>query len=151
MKKFQFRLQNLLDLKVKKLDEKLVELSKILNLIFEEKQKIEELARQKLEINLQFEKACEKNLMLDVSKLLNLKNFLPKIDENIRNLKQKIDDMEKVLDIKQFEVNEAFKEKKMLEKLKEKHKKNFYKEFELNEAKELDDLTSARFNLQMKY
>ena len=48
---------------------------------------------------------------------------------------------------KQIEVKEAHKKVDILKKLKEKQEKQYYKEFLDAEIKEIDDITSARFNL----
>ena len=45
------------------------------------------------------------------------------------------------------EVREAHKKVEILEILNEKQEKQYYKEFLDSEMKELDDITSARFNI----
>ena len=49
---------------------------------------------------------------------------------------------------KQIEVREAHKKVEVLKKLKEKQEQEYYKAFLDAEIKEVDDITSARFNLR---
>ena len=53
-----------------------------------------------------------------------------------------------LLEKKQIEVREAHKKVEVLKKLKEKQEQEYYKEFLDSEIKEIDDITSARFNLK---
>jgi len=52
------------------------------------------------------------------------------------------------LKMKQKEVLEAHQKVEVLKKLKEKQEEEYYKEFLHTEAKEIDDITSARFRFQ---
>jgi flagellar export protein FliJ len=49
---------------------------------------------------------------------------------------------------KQIEVREAHKKVEILKKLKEKQEQEYYKAFIDAEVKEIDDITSARFNIK---
>ena len=49
---------------------------------------------------------------------------------------------------KQIEVKEAHKKVEILKKLKEKQEQEYYKSFVDAEIKEVDDITSARFNIR---
>ena len=53
-----------------------------------------------------------------------------------------------LLERKQNEVREAHKKVEILKKLKEKQEQEYYKEFLDSEIKEIDDITSARFNIR---
>ena len=67
------------------------------------------------------------------------------VDEN--NKKRIIANTKILLEKKQNEVKEAYKKVEILKKLKEKQEKEYYKEFLDSEIKEIDDITTARFNL----
>ena len=68
------------------------------------------------------------------------------VDEN--NKKRIIANTKILLEKKQVEVREAHKKVEVLKKLKEKQEKEYYKEFLDAEIKEIDDITSARFNFK---
>ncbi len=53
-----------------------------------------------------------------------------------------------LLERKQVEVREAHKKVEILKKLKEKQEQEYYKSFVDAEIKEVDDITSARFNIR---
>ena len=68
------------------------------------------------------------------------------VDEN--NKKRIIANTKILLEKKQVEVREAHKKVEILKKLKEKQEEEYYKEFLNAEVKEIDDITSARFNFK---
>ena len=145
MKKFQFRLQVVLDIKEKLLEEKLVELSKIQRGLQEAIQKQKTLENYQLEINQALLKVFQSGNDLDLIEVQRYKDFINKLIVDISNQKVVVQNITKVLEIKRREVNEVLKEKKVLEKLKENQKKKYYREFEDYERRELDDIASARY------
>lgn len=151
MKKFKFKLQILLDEKQKKLEDKQLELSKIQYLLKQQEEVLNSLIEK--------HKSTLKNLenMLDENKnaidLISIdmhKRFLEKLSLDIQNQHKIIADTTEARDLKKQEVIEAMKETKMLEKLKEKHYKEFLIEFETQSQKELEDITQARFRLNLE-
>ena len=64
------------------------------------------------------------------------------------NQERIITNTEAILKKKQQEVLEAHQKVEVLKKLKEKQENEYYQEFLKAEAKELDDITSARFKIQ---
>ncbi|UKI42376.1 MAG: flagellar export protein FliJ [Candidatus Melainabacteria bacterium] len=122
MKKFKFRLQTVLELKSKILDEKLIELSKILSQINTEKEVLNELEMKQKSLNETVLNVISNSSNIDVEQVINLKNYLPKLDDKIKSQHQLICDMKNVLELKQDEVNAAYRDKEILEKLKEKQK-----------------------------
>ena len=144
MKKYTFRLQTVLDIKANKLNEKLVELAQVQQILSTEEAKLEDLksrkttAYEELIQSYTFEKA------LDIREVCNYKGYLGKVEIEIKQQEDRIENVMFFVKQKQSEVNQALKEKKILEKLKEKEKNAFYQEFIKQEAKELDDLASTR-------
>ena len=67
------------------------------------------------------------------------------VDEN--NKKRIIANTKMLFERKQIEVREAHKKVEVLKKLREKQEQEYYKEFLDTEIKEIDDITSARFNI----
>ena len=64
-----------------------------------------------------------------------------------QNKERIISNTKLLLERKQVEVREAHKKVEILKKLKEKQEQEYYKAFIDAEVKEIDDITSARFNL----
>lgn len=145
MKKFQFRLQVVLDIKEKLLEQKLVELSKVQKGLQEAIQKQQTLESYQVEINQALLKVFQSGNDLDLIEVQRYKDFINKLLVDISAQKVVVQNITKLLEIKRKEVNEILKEKKVLEKLKENQKQKYYKEFEQYERSELDDIASSRY------
>ena len=145
MKKFTFRLQVVLDIKEKLLEEKLLELAKVQRGLQEAVQKQKELEGYQLEINNALLRVFQSGNDLDLNEVQRYKDFINKLIVDISNQKVVIQNVQKLLELKRKEVNEILKEKKVLEKLKENQKKKYYQELEHNTRKELNDITSSRY------
>ena len=123
MKKFTFRLQVVLDIKEKLLEEKLLELAKVQRGLQEAVQKQKELEGYQLEINNALLRVFQSGNDLDLNEVQRYKDFINKLIVDISNQKVVIQNVQKLLELKRKEVNEILKEKKVLEKLKENQKK----------------------------
>lgn len=145
MKKFQFRLQVVLDIKEKLLEQKLLELSKVQRGLQEAIQKQKTLEGYQLEINEALMRVFQSGNDLDLVEVQRYKDFINKLIVDISNQKVVVQNISKVLEMKRKEVNEVLKEKKVLEKLKENQQKKYYQAFEQYERAELDDIASARY------
>lgn len=145
MKKFQFRLQVVLDIKEKLLEQKLLELSKVQRALQEAVQKQRTLEGYQLEINEALMNVFQSGNDLDLVEVQRYKDFINKLIVDISNQKVVIQNISKVLELKRKEVNEVLKEKKVLEKLKENQQKKYYQAYDYYQARELDDIASARY------
>lgn len=145
MKKFQFRLQVVLDIKEKLLEQKLLELSKVQRGLQDAVNKQKTLEGYQAEINEALLNVFQSGNELDLIEVQRYKDFINKLIVDISNQKVVVQNITKLLDIKRKEVNDVLKEKKVLEKLKENQKKKFYQEFEAYERNELDDIASSRY------
>lgn len=145
MKKFQFRLQVVLDIKEKLLEQKLLELSKVQRSLQEAVQKQRTLERYQNEINEALMNVFQSGNDLDLVEVQRYKDFINKLIVDISNQKVVIQNISKVLELKRKEVNEILKEKKVLEKLKENQKKKYYQSYEQYQTRELDDIASSRY------
>ena len=130
----------------KRISEKLIELSKILSQIKTEEEILNELEEKQKSLNEKVLSVISNSSNIDVEQVINLKNYLPKLEDKIKSQHQLICDMKNVLDLKQDEVNVAYRDKEILEKLKEKQKKTYYQEFEKAQSNELDDITISRYS-----
>lgn len=145
MKKFQFRLQVVLDIKEKLLEEKLLELSKVQRGLQEAVEKQRTLESYQLEINQALMNVFQSGNDLDLVEVQRYKDFINKLIVDISSQKVVVQNISRLLEVKRREVNEVLKEKKVLEKLKENQQKKYYQEFEHYERRELDDIASSRY------
>lgn len=86
--------------------------------------------------------------MLDIQQIEAHRDFGLKLIVDENNKRRIISNTKMLLERKQKEVREAHKKVEVLKKLKEKQEQEYYKEFLDTEIKEIDDITSARFNLK---
>ncbi len=145
MKKFEFSLQNLLDLRTKQLEEKQIEFGKLQFIMRKLENELADFTEELLCSKHNFE-----NLLTAVDgisvDLVNANNRHILLKENeIVEQKHKIENHKLTLEEKQREMIEALKAKTMLDKLKEKQYKTFLKELDATERKELDEIGLARY------
>ena len=145
MKKFQFRLLVVRDIKEKLLEQKLLELSKVQRGLQDAVNKQKTLEGYQAEINEALLNVFQSGNELDLVEVQRYKDFINKLIVDISTQKVVVQNITKLLEIKRKEVNDVLKEKKVLEKLKENQKKKFYQEFEAYERNELDDIASSRY------
>ncbi len=84
---------------------------------------------------------------LDIQQIEAHRDYGLKLETDIKNQERVITNTKMILEKKQEEVREAHKKAEILRKLKEKQEDEYYKEFLRLEVKEIDDITSARFNI----
>jgi len=145
LKKYKFRLQTVLGMRQKVLEEKQLEMAKVVSLLNMQLQVLEDLLNKKELTKKNLEKIYENNAELDILEITNHKNFFSKMINNIKIQEEVIKNIQIVLNAKQQEVTEALKEVKILEKLKEKQEKKFYQHYEYLQGKEIDDIASTRY------
>ena len=139
MKKFRFRLQVVLDMREKELEERQMEMARIVTALNTQQEKLQNIfQRQKENTLMQETLAAAENL--DIFQLEEHRTFGIKLIGDAKN-------QERIIERKQLEVKEAYQKVETLKKLKEKQEKEFYKEFLHAEMKEIDDITSARFKI----
>lgn len=145
LKKFTFRLQTVLEIKEKALQDKQLEMAKILTVLNEQIQKKQALTTKKENIRNSLVQIYETSNALDIFEVMNYKNYLSLMINNIKTQEHVLENTRRLLYIKQKEVQEALKELKVLEKLKETQETKFYKHYDYVQAKEIDDLATTRY------
>jgi len=85
---------------------------------------------------------------LDIQQIEMHRDYGLKLIVDEKNKQRIIANTKALMERKQVEVREAHKKVEVLKKLKEKQEQEYYKEFLDAEIKEVDDITSARFNLK---
>lgn len=143
MRRFTFRLQSVLNIKEKKLEDERLKLAEIISTLEAQKDIFLELNDKKENLEKELALALESS-NLDIQIIVSEKNYLQRIEQDIKTQFEIIKKTQIELEEQQIAVNEAYKEVKVLEKLKEKQYKNFLFEYEQNQIKELDDITNSR-------
>ncbi len=143
LRRFTFRLQSVLNIKEKKLEDERLKLAQIISTLEAQKDVFLELNDKKENFKKQLNQALESSI-LDIQTVVSHKNYLQRIEQDIETQFEIIKKTQIELEEQQRAVNEAYKEVKVLEKLKEKQYKNFLFEYEQNQIKELDDITNSR-------
>lgn len=146
MKKYSFRLQTVLEIREKKLEDKRREMAQVIARLNEQNGVLQQFISKKEHTKISLEKIYEGGENLDILEITNYKDYLGKVAVDIKNQEQVIEKTQYLLRFKQLEVTEALKEVKILEKLKETQEKKFYQHINYVEAKEIDDISSTRFN-----
>lgn len=142
-KKFNFKLQNVLDLKKFKSDLLYQSLSKLL---IELAAEMDELKKFMAE----FEKTRNRlirEMLGNDSKgtIFYYRDYLDFLDSEITRKKNMVSIMEEVILKKRQEIAKAEKEKKVVEKLKEKRFKQYNKDLDLKQQKNSDEISLQRF------
>lgn len=145
MKKFSFRLQTVLEMREKKLEDKRREMARVISVLNEQIQIQENLIQRADTSRKSLENIYEGSEELDITEITNYKDYLGKMINEVKKQDTVIEHTRNVLKLKQFEVTNALKEVKILEKLKETQEKKFYQEYEYIQGKEIDDIASTRY------
>lgn len=130
----------------KELDERRIEAAKILSVLKQQEEKLNNIIQSQHLNTEQMENLYTLD-SLDIQQIENHRGYGLKLIVDEKNQERLIANTKAILERKQIEVREAHKKVEVLKKLKEKQEQAYYKEFLDAETKELDDITSARFNL----
>ena len=139
-------MQVVLNMREKELEERQMEMAKILAALNSQQEKLRQILGYHEAIKQELEALCTMEY-LDIQQIESHKNFGTKLLEDARNQERIIDNTQAILKAKQKEVKEAHQKVEILKKLKEKQEKEYYQEFQKTEMKEIDDITSARYRL----
>jgi len=144
LKKFKFRLQVVLDMREKELEQRQMEMAKIIAALNLQQEKLQDILNTEVKNTEELETLSSAET-LDIMQIEGHRGFGIKLIADAKNQERVIANTKNILKMKQQEVQEAYKKVETLKKLKEKQEKEYYKEFLYQEAKEIDDITSARF------
>ena len=133
-------------MRVNELEQRQMEAAKILAVLKKQELELQEIIyaqdRNSEELNTLFTLD-----VLDIQQIEAHKAYSLKLVVDFNNKERIIANTRILLERKQVEVREANKRVEVLKKLKEKQEQEYYKSFLKAEIKEIDDITSARFNL----
>lgn len=128
------------------LEQRRIEMAKILAMLKKQEVDLDNIIKSQLNNSQQIENLYKYNT-LDIQQLENHRAFGLKLIVDAQNQDRVIANTKAILERKQVEVREAHKKVEILKKLKEKQENQYYKDFLEAEIKEIDDITSARFNI----
>lgn len=144
MRRFSFRLQSVLNLKDKILEDERLKLAGIISVLEAQKDILLEMNEKKQSLELKLNEILNSET-LDIQSVEWYKNYIKQVSDDIKMQFEIIKKTQTELEQQQQKVNSAYKDVKVLEKLKEKQYKNFMYEFEQAQTKELDDITLSRY------
>ena len=129
------------------LEQRQMEAAKILAVLKKQEAELQEIIDSQHQNSEQLEKLHYLDT-LDIQQIEAHKAYALKLTVDEKNKERIIANTKMLFARKQIEVREAHKKVEVLKKLKEKQEQEYYKEFLDAEIKEIDDITSARFNLK---
>lgn len=131
----------------KELEQRQMEAAKILTALRKQEQELQDIKNAQVHNLDQMNNLYELD-SLDIQQLEFHRGYGIKLSVDEKNKERIIANTKVLLSMKQKEVHEAHKKVEVLKKLKEKQEQEYYKEFLTMEAKEIDDITSARFRIK---
>lgn len=143
MAKFRYKMQSILDVKLKMETQAKQEFAMAKNALDEEEEKLEALYQRKN----WYEEEAKRLLTggLRVKDIRENKGALMKMDEYIKEQKVRIQIAEAAVERARLKLQEVMQERKTQETLKEKAFEEFMREENRRESKEIDELTSYTY------
>ena len=129
------------------LEQRQMEAAKILAALRQQEAVLQDIINSQHRNSEQMESLYELST-LDIQQIESHRDYGLKLIVDAKNQERVITNTKAILARKQAEVREAHKKVEVLRKLKEKQEQQYYKDFLDAEIKEIDDITSARFNLR---
>ena len=129
------------------LEQRQMEAAKILEALRKQEAELQEIINSQTKNSIEME-ALYNLSTLDIQQIEFHRQYGLKLVVDEQNKNRIIANTKLLFERKQVEVREAHKKVEILKKLKEKEEKKYYKEFLDAEIKEIDDITSARFNIK---
>lgn len=145
MKKYSFRLQTVLEMREKKLEDKRREMAAVITKLNAQNEELGKIISRQNNVRSELNAIYNSGEELDILEITNYKDFLGKMMTEGKKQQINIEQTKNLLKFKQLQVTEALKEVKVLEKLKETQEKKFYQHYEYLQAKEIDDIASTRY------
>ncbi len=140
MARFRYRMQSILDIKVKLEDQAKQEFGAAKLALDQETDKLELLVKRRLNYMLEAQRLL--NGDLHIREITENKAAILRMDEYILEQKEVIRKAEEKLEEKRLKLQQVVQERKMHDKLKEKAYDTFLEEEKHSEGKEVDELTS---------
>lgn len=146
MAKFRYRMQNILDVKLKIETQEKNEFSIAARRLAEEEEKLEELRRRQSDYIFRLQESSVGEL--DLQEINYLKKSINTMKSLIRTQMFEVNKAQRELEVVRARLNEVMMERKTHENLKERDFEIFKAEMAAEEAKEIDQLISFTHNKQ---
>ncbi len=143
VKRFDFKLQGVLDLIRMKEDLLGQDLAKLLRELLTEKNKLEIFKNDYNDTRLRLEEELTENL--DLKKISFFNDYLRFIDKEIKDKKKLVMLMEEVVAIKRKELEKVMKDKNVMDKLKGRKLTEYNSDVLRQEQKVIDEIGTQRF------
>jgi flagellar FliJ protein len=143
VKRFDFKLQGVLDLISMKEDLLGQDLAKLLRELMAEKNKLEIFKTDYNDTRLRLEEELTENL--DLKKISFFNDYLRFIDKEIKDKKKIVILMEEVVAIKRKELEKVMKDKNVMDKLKGRKLTEYNSDVLRQEQKAIDEIGTQRF------
>ena len=140
-------MQVVLDKRQNELEQRQMEMAKIIAALQKQEGELQEIKNSQLRNSEQIENLYKLDV-LDIQQIESHRGYGLKLIIDEQNKQRIISNTKALLLRKQNEVREAHKKVEVLKKLRENKEQEYYKEFLSLETKEIDDITSARFNFR---
>lgn len=140
MTNYKFSMETILELRERTEKEEMEAMARIQNKLEIEKYEKLQLDEEKLES----QKA--KRLCQDFQQIRYYDLYLSKIDRELVDKTQKIEETEEKLEEQRDKLVEAQKDRKIMEKLREKEYEDYVQEIQRQEQMELDEIAVLKFN-----
>lgn len=143
MAKFKYRMQNILELKMKLEEQQKMDLAAARINLNEEEDKLKELYERKNEYQEALRESCKNKLNVHKIRMSTL--AYESMDDVISRQKIEVKKAEGKVAIEQDKMGEAMKERKIQEKLRERNFNRFVKEVAYEEAAMVDELVAYKY------
>lgn len=145
MKKFKFRFQTILDIRVRDLEKAELLVAEAQHKVLEAKQKLENLRTEHKKNQTFLKKTLGAGNMIDIQTISNTQNYLVALDKRMENQHIVIKEKENMLAEIRQEMLLVRQKKLMMDKLKENDFKKYKKDYEMDEMKQIDEMASSRY------
>lgn len=143
MAKFKYRMQNILELKMKLEEQQKMDLAAARINLNEEEDKLKELYERKNEYQEELRESCKNKLNVHKIRMSTL--AYESMDDVISRQKIEVKKAEGKVAVEQDKMGEAMKERKIQEKLRERNFNRFVKEVAYEEAAMVDELVAYKY------
>ena len=148
MAKFQYRMQSILNIKLKMEEQAKMQFAQAQAKVNEEEAKLQALIDRKDGYETELKEMLQKKL--DLLKIDELQNAVIRMEEYITDQRQEVDKAIRVLEKERQKLTEVMIERKSHEKLKENAFEQFLQDLSSAEGKEVDELTSYTYGQKNK-
>jgi len=147
MKKFRYKMENLLQVKIKLEDQEKIAYGNTRMRLSKEEETLAKLHERKAAYEDELRQL--RSNRLDIVSIRRSEEAIKILEEKIQQQTLIVKNWEKRLEVARIRLNEAVQQRKIQEKLKEKAFEEYQKEYEAEEQKEIDQLNSYRYSNPM--